>query len=70
MDDYNRFAVMAAHLRAVGEELLTEFYGERCLHYVPSCPNCKLWRMLDELTANPFDTDSEIRAAEAGGSDG
>lgn len=52
--DYNRFAMMAGHVRIVGETLLREYFGERCHEFDPNCANCERWKALDDLTENPF----------------
>ena len=57
--DFQRFEMMAGHIRTIAETMLTEFFGDRCADYVPSCINCQRWRLLDELTLNPFDEDEE-----------
>jgi len=54
-DDEREFAMMVRHLRAIADEMLTKFFGERCPDFKPSCECCRRWKLLDELTANPFE---------------
>ena len=55
VDDCARFAMMVRHLRAVAETMLEEYYGERCPDFHTDCECCRRWKLLDELTANPFE---------------
>jgi hypothetical protein len=41
-------------VRAAAAALLTEWFGERCLDYAPGCYCCEKWKLLDQLTENPF----------------
>lgn len=54
MNSREKFFMMAEHLRVIGEEMLTEFFGERCPKFEPDCVVCERWKLLDDLTANPF----------------
>lgn len=53
-DPAKEFKMMAGHLRTIAYTLLVEFFGERCLDFEPDCECCKRWKMLDDLTENPF----------------
>jgi hypothetical protein len=57
--DGAKFAMMVSHLRIIAEEMLTEFFGPRCDDYEAGCGCCGRWRLLDDLTADPFTRSSE-----------
>ena len=52
--DAEHFHMMAGHLRIVAEEMLREFFGERCDEFDEDCPICMRWNALAVLTENPF----------------
>ena len=51
----SRFDMMAGHLRIIAETMLREHFGDRCPDFEPACIVCKRWKLLDDLTANPYD---------------
>jgi len=57
LSTHEEFEMFARHVRAVASDMLTVAFGERCPDYDESCEVCRRWRLLDELTANPFDED-------------
>lgn len=50
-----RFAMQARHIRTIAESVLTEYFGERCVEFDDHCDCCRRWKLLDDLTANPFE---------------
>ncbi len=57
MTDKDRFNLAARLVRHSAEDLITEFFGERCTGHEPGCEICERWKHLDALLANPFDED-------------
>ena len=58
MSDREEFAKHARHIRTIAEVMLEESFGPRCPDESPGCPTCDRYRLLDELTANPFEEDT------------
>ena len=54
MNDEREFDIMAGHIRTIAETMLVKFFGERCPDFEPDCECCRRWKLLDELTENPF----------------
>lgn len=55
MDEEQKFAMFAAYVRVVAESMLRVNFGERCKDFDPDCECCRRWKLLDDLTANPFE---------------
>jgi hypothetical protein len=53
-DDETHFATLAARVRLMGSQFITEMFGERCSEFEPFCDCCQRWMLLDELLATPF----------------
>lgn len=51
----SRFDMMAGHIRTIAETMLREHFGDRCPDFEPNCISCQRWKLLDDLTANPYD---------------
>lgn len=41
-------------VRLVAGGLLSEWFGTRCKDFDPDCECCKRWKLLDDMTENPF----------------
>lgn len=54
LDDAQEFAFDVKHVRVAAEYFLTKHFGKRCKDFDPDCEGCKRWKLLDELTENPF----------------
>ena len=55
MDTCDEFKTITNHITIIAKELLTTFFGERCIDYDENCECCKRWHALDVLIENPFD---------------